>query len=80
MKDLQFPINFKFNIISLSNDFTATDANGKTVAYVRQKLFNLKEDITIYADESMSKINYSIKADRWLDFSAAYTIMIKMDQ
>jgi len=74
MKDLQFPINFKFNIISLSNDFTATDANGKTVAYVRQKLFKLKEDITIYADESMSKINYSIKADRWLDFSAAYTI------
>ncbi len=73
MQDLQFPINFKFKISTLSNDFTATDANGKVVAYVKQKMFKLKEDIVIYADESQTKINYRIKADKWLDFSAAYT-------
>jgi len=73
MKDLRFPINFKFKIGSIANDFIATDANGKTVAYTKQKLFKLKEDISIYADESKSELNYSIKADRWLDFSAAYT-------
>ncbi len=73
MQDLQFPLNFRFKISTLANDFTATDANGKVVAYVKQKMFKLKEDIVIYADESQSKTNYRIKADRWLDFNAAYT-------
>lgn len=73
MKDLKFPINFRFKISSLANDFTATDATGNTVAYVRQKMFKLKEDISIYNDESRTTVNYKIKADRWLDFSAAYS-------
>lgn len=73
MQNLQFPIRFRFKITTLANDFTATDANGQVIAYVRQKLFKLKEDISIYADESRAQINYKIKADRWLDFSAAYS-------
>ncbi|MCI4668525.1 MAG: hypothetical protein MRZ79_10330 [Bacteroidia bacterium] len=73
MQNLQFPINFVFKISTLANDFTATDASGKVVAYVRQKMFKLKEEVKIYADATKSKINYTIKADRWLDFSAAYS-------
>ncbi len=73
MQDLQFPIRFQFKISTLSNDFTATDAQGKVIAYVKQKMFKLKEDIVIYNDETKSKVNYRIKADRWLDFSAAYS-------
>jgi len=72
MQNIQFPVNFKFKISSFANDFTATDASGKTIAYVRQKMFKLKEDIQIYSDETKTKVNYNIKADRWLDFSAAY--------
>ncbi|PCJ66425.1 MAG: hypothetical protein COA58_06515 [Bacteroidetes bacterium] len=74
MKDIQFPIQLVFNITTLSNDFTAQDANGRTLAYVKQKLFKLKEDISVYSDESKSEVNYKIKADRWIDFSAAYSI------
>lgn len=73
MQNLQFPIRFQFKISTLANDFTASDASGKVVAYVRQKMFKFKEDIVIYQDESRSQINYTIKADRWLDFSAAYS-------
>ena len=73
MQDISFPVKFQFKISTLSNDFTATDASGKVIAYVKQKMFKLKEDIIIYSDESKSKINYQIKADRWLDFSAAYS-------
>lgn len=73
MQDINFPINFVFKVTSLSNDFVATDSTGKTLAYVRQKMFKLKEDIQIFSDETKSKVNYSIKADRWLDFSAAYS-------
>lgn len=73
MQNLQFPIKLQFKISTLANDFTAIDGNGKMVAYVRQKMFKLKEDISIFSDESKSKVIYNIKADKWLDFSAAYT-------
>ena len=72
MKDVKFPIKFVFNISTLANDFTATDNDGKTLAYVRQKMFKLKEDITIYNDASKTKVNFNIKADKWIDFSTAY--------
>lgn len=77
MKTFDFPLQFFFKIWTFSNDFTATDANGKTIAYVRQKIFKFKEEINIYADESRTKINYRINADRWLDFSAAYSFTDK---
>lgn len=72
MQNIQFPVNLQFKIGTLANDFIATDLSGKTIAYVRQKMFKLKEDIEIFSDDSKSQLNYRIKADRWLDFSAAY--------
>lgn len=72
MKDISFPVTFAFKIGTLANDFTATDSRGNMIAYVRQKMFKLKEDIQIYSDESRTKVDYRIKADKWLDFSAAY--------
>ncbi|GAA3621475.1 hypothetical protein [Flavivirga jejuensis] len=77
MKDIKYPVDFKFNIGTLANDFIAKDTLGITLAYVRQKMFKLKEDILIYNDESKTEINYRIKADRWIDFSAAYSIKDK---
>ncbi len=74
MTNLKFPINFVFNIGTFSNDFTATDTNGHVVAYVRQKMFKLKEDIIIYDNESKTKENFRIRADKWIDFSTAYSI------
>ncbi|MEO0468150.1 MAG: hypothetical protein AAF206_00915 [Bacteroidota bacterium] len=77
MKQLNFPLNFKFKISSLANDFTATDASGNVVAYVRQKMFKFKEDIQIFSDTSRQDQIFRIKADRWLDFSAAYSFTDK---
>lgn len=77
MKDIKYPVNFKFNIGTFSNDFVATDALGTTLAYVRQKMFKLKEDILIYKDENETHLEYRIKADKWIDFSAAYSIKDK---
>lgn len=74
MTNLYFPINFVFNIGTFANDFTATDNNGHVVAYVRQKMFKLKEDIIIYDSDSKIKENFRIRADKWIDFSAAYSI------
>lgn len=74
LKNLNYPLDFKFKITTLSSDFNITDKNGNYVAYVRQKLFKLKEDVVIYSDESKSKEFYRIKADRWLDFNASYSM------
>ena len=75
MHKIEFPIHFEFNISSLSNDFTATDNSGQTIAYVKQKLFKLKDEITVYRDKQKNDILYKINADQWIDFSAAYRII-----
>jgi hypothetical protein len=80
MQHIEFPINFKFKIGTLANDFVATDLRGRTIAYVRQKMFKLKENIQVFSDETKSQINYTIKADRWLDFSAAYAFYDENDK
>ncbi|MEP1487193.1 MAG: hypothetical protein ABJL44_05605 [Algibacter sp.] len=77
MKDIKYPVDFKFNIGTISNDFVAKDALGIPLAYVKQKMFKLKEDILIYDNENKSQLNYRIKADKWIDFSAAYSISDK---
>lgn len=74
LKNLNYPLDFKFKITTLSSDFNITDRNGNYVAYVRQKMFKLKEDVIVFSDESKSQELFQIKADRWLDFNASYSI------
>ncbi|WP_338764842.1 hypothetical protein WAF17_00430 [Bernardetia sp. ABR2-2B] len=72
MSHFQFPLHLTFKIATFANDFIATDANGQTLAYVRQKMFKLKEEVNLFTDDSKSELKYSIKANKWLDFSASY--------
>lgn len=71
-QDYQYPLMFTFKVASMANDFVAKDVNGKTLAYVRQKMFKLKESVTVYSDESKSSVLYMIKANKWLDYNANY--------
>ncbi len=74
LQNLNYPLDFKFKITTLSSDFNITDRNGNYVAYVRQKMFKLKEDVAVFSDETRSKELFRIKADRWLDFNASYSL------
>jgi len=78
MNSLNFPLTLTFKITTLSNDFTAQDANGNTVAYVRQKMLKLMEEVQVFNNESRSELNYTIRANKWLDFSATYTFTDRM--
>ena len=69
---MQFPLNFTFKITTISNDFRVNDATGADVAFVRRKLFKLKEEVQVFNDESRSQLNFTVKANKWLDFSASY--------
>ena len=37
-------------------------------------MFKLKEDVIVFNDESKSQELFRIKADRWLDFNASYSM------
>jgi uncharacterized protein YxjI len=68
-----YPIVFKFKISTFHNDFIATDALGRTHAYVKQKMFKLKEHVNVFADESQAEKLCEIHADKWLDFNTCYS-------
>lgn len=72
MTSFEFPLEFEFKVTSLANDFVAKDRNGKTLAYVRQKMFKFKEAISVFSDESKTNVLYTINADRVIDFNANY--------
>jgi hypothetical protein len=48
---------------------------GNQVMFSEQKMFKLREDIRVYADESKSQEVLSIKARQIVDFSAAYDVV-----
>ena len=74
LQNLNYPLDFKFKITTLSSDFNITDKNGNYVAYVRQKMFKLKEDVIIFNDETRSRELFRIQANQWIDFNASYSI------
>lgn len=69
---MNFPLQLNFKVLAIAPQLTVTDARGEVLAYVQQKLFRLKEAVTVYADSSKQRTNYEINADRIIDFSASY--------
>lgn len=70
---MKFPLRLSFKKIALSPQLSVTDAEGNLQLYVRQKLFKLKESVTVFADREQTRPLYAINADRVLDFAARYT-------
>lgn len=69
---MQFPLQLRFKILALATQIYVTDASGNTVFYVKQKMFKLKEAIAVFADDGQRDQRFTIRADRVIDFSAAY--------
>lgn len=77
MQNLQFPLDFKFHIATLSNDFSVSEANGQTIFYVREKMFTLKDKIKVYGDSNKSELLYELTSNRLIDFQQTFTITDK---
>ncbi len=69
---MQYPLTLSFKKLALSPQIAVTDANGELLFYVKQKLFKLKEAISVFADREQTQQLYTITADRIIDFSARY--------
>ncbi len=70
---MNYPVDLSFKLLALTSQIYIRDASGSLLGYVKQKMFKLKEDINIFADEGQTKLQFNIKADRIIDFSANYT-------
>jgi hypothetical protein len=68
----QFPLKLSFKLIAMAPKIYIHDANGQEIFFVKQKVWNLKEDVRIYSDSSESNQIFNINADRIIDFSANY--------
>ena len=69
---MQYPLQLRFKLLSLSSQIFVTDSAGEDVCYIQQKMFKFKEHVVVYADSSKSQVLCEIKADRIIDWSASY--------
>ena len=65
----------KRQAIALTGKFRFYDPAGNQVMFSEQKMFKLREDIRVYADENKTQEVLSIKARQFMDFSAAYDVV-----
>ena len=76
---MNYPIQLRFKKLTLTNEMRVIDADQNIVGYVYQKLLKLKEEIIIYSDQTKSKVNYRIRADKVIDWSPTYTLYDDQD-
>jgi hypothetical protein len=65
----------KRQAIALTGKFRFYDPNGTLVMFSEQKMFKLREDIRVFADEAKTQEVLAIKARQIIDFSAAYDVV-----
>lgn len=83
---IKYPVDLKFEFHTLNPEakvkvsillplVSVKDADGKLLYFVKQKLFELKEKVTVFADQDQTEVLHYILADRIIDFSANYKII-----
>ena len=61
-------------MVSLTPTFFLRDETGVPLAFLRQKMFSLKDDITVYTDETQTQELLHICGRKILDFGAAFDV------
>ncbi len=69
---MDFPLTLTFKLFAINPQVAVTDADGRLFLYVRQKVFKLRERVTVFADRERTLPVYEIAADRVIDFRATY--------
>lgn len=64
----------KRQVFALTGKLRFYDPAGNLVLFVEQRMFRLKEDIRVYADEQKSQQVLSINARQIIDWQAAYDV------
>jgi hypothetical protein len=64
----------KRQVLALTGKFRLYAPDGSLVLYSQQKMFRLREDVRVYADEARAQELLWIQARQIIDFSAAYDV------
>ncbi len=70
---MKYPLDMRFKILTLAQQIYVRDADGKSVLFIKQKMFRLKEKIDVLSDPDSGTKIFEINADRVIDFSANYS-------
>ena len=62
-------------VLAIAQQYFVEDANGRQLAYSRQKMFKLKEDIRVYSDENMVQELFRIQQQNWTDVWGQFAIV-----
>ena len=65
----------KRQVFALAGKFRVYDPSGTLLLFSEQKMFKLREDIRVFADEAKTREVLQIKARQIVDFSAAYDVI-----
>jgi hypothetical protein len=65
----------KRQVFALTGKFRVFDPSGRLLLFSEQKMFKLREDIRVYADEAKTQEVLAIQARQIIDFSAAYDVV-----
>jgi uncharacterized protein YxjI len=65
----------KRQVFALTGKFRVYDPSDRLVLFSEQKMFRLREDIRVFADEAKTQEVLQIKARQIVDFSAAYDVI-----
>ena len=77
---MKYPVELNFKKIALAKQATLTESDGNTIAYARQKILKLKEELEVFEDKTKAKRVCTIKANKVIDFSAAYHFYTENEQ
>lgn len=61
MQNIQFPLQMEFKL-SIRTEIRVTDASGRLLAVVKEKMFSLRDEVRIYSDDAKTQQAYTIKA------------------
>jgi hypothetical protein len=69
---MQFPVKISFKVLSFGPQIYVTEAHGRCIGYIRRKLMSLAPELAVYADDTMSRQIYLLKAESVADFVYAF--------
>lgn len=72
LTNAQYPLFVSFKILAFAPQLQITDSAGRSLVYVKQKLFKFKEKVAIFTDKSKATKLGAIQANKILDWSARY--------
>jgi uncharacterized protein YxjI len=67
-----YPLTLRFRLIALAPKISITDAAGKEIFYVEQKLLALKEAVKVFNNATDKDLLYTMQANQMIDFGATY--------